>query len=716
MRRASIHRLGPWAVVALVVLFNLWVLRAEATPVHNLNDGGVHRSMIGWAEERWTSGHLPLDGWYPELALGSSRFHHYQSLPHVLTGLLAIPIGSDRAYALTLYLGLALWPIAVFAGGRLLGLGRWRSAAATLVSPLIASAPTLGYEWGSYAWRGYGTWTQLWGMWLLPIAWGLSARAVTRGRSTAWAALVVGMTVAVHLLTGYLALLSLGVLALLRPTRILRRVGRAALVGAGALAIAAWVVVPLLLDRAYTVRDEFSRGKVFYDSFGARRILSWMVSGELFDRGRFPVISILAAVGLLLCLVRWRRDERVRAVVALGLLSMVLFFGRSTLGSALRLLPGSGDLFLRRYVLGVHLAGVYLAGIALAWVGRLALDRSRRFARHRLRRALRPGMVTAGLLIVAIAVLAPAWVERSRWASLGGRWIHEQEQAEATDGADVAALVRIARERGPGRIYAGMRSNWGSTYRVGQVPVYSELLNLDVQAVGFTRPTWSLSSPAEYRFRDTNSAHYDVFDVRYLIQPATRPPPTGAADLVTERGRHALWEVTVDGTVEVVDVGDPISADRTNLGVRIAPWLSSVLPGDGVHPGIAFAAVEAPAPTGTATGDDPPGEVVSSSVDLEEGRASAVVDVRRRAAVILKASFDNRWRVTVDGRELPGQMLAPSLVGRVVPPGRHVVAFEYVPFPRYDLLLVIGVATFAGLLLIPIFRPRTGPHIPGTLR
>ena len=61
------------------------------------------------------------------------------------------------------------------------GRGRPRVAA-------IASAPTLGYEWGSYAWRGDGTWTQVWGMWLLPIAWGLGYRAVVRGRSYAWAA------------------------------------------------------------------------------------------------------------------------------------------------------------------------------------------------------------------------------------------------------------------------------------------------------------------------------------------------------------------------------------------------------------------------------------------------------------------------------------------------------------------------------------------------
>ena len=693
-------------VVAVAVVFNLWVLRAEATPVQNLNDGSVHRSMIGWAEDRWRTGHLPLDGWYPQLALGSSRFHHYQSLPHVVTGIVAIPIGSERAYSWTLYLGLALWPIAVFSGGRLLGLGGWRSAGAALVSPLVASAPTLGYEWGSYAWRGYGTWTQLWGMWLLPFAWGLGYRAVVRGRAYAWAALVVGLTIAVHLLTGYLALLSLGVFVLLRPTRLRERIGRAALVAIGAMLVAAWVVVPLLLDRDFTIQDEFSRGKVFYDSFGARRILSWMVSGELFDRNRIPVITILAGLGLLLCLRRWRRDERARAVVALGLLSLLLFFGRSTLGPLLRLLPGSGDLFLRRYVFGVHLAGLYLAGVAMAWLGRIALARIRT-------RVPRPEVALAALLVVGLVVLAPAWNERRAWAAQGAEWIHEQKEFDATDGADVAALVSIAERRGPGRLYAGSRSNWGNAYRVGQVPVYAELLNLDVDAVGFTRPTWSLSSPAEYRFRDSDPALYDVFDIRYIIQPIDREPAVEAR-LVAERGRHALWEVSGDGPVEVVDTSVPISADRTNLGVRISPWLTSGLPEADVYPAIAFAGVDAPGPTlpDGALPPEPAGRVIEVSLELADGRSFAVVETRRPAAVILKASFDNRWRVSVDGEELQAQMFAPSLVGRVVPPGRHEIEFEYVPFPRYDLLLALGVVTFAALLLLPgrLARRRSSGH------
>jgi hypothetical protein len=250
---------------------------------------------------------------------------------------------------------------------------------------------------------------------------------------------------------------------------------------------------------------------------------------------------------------------------------------------------------------------------------------------------------------------------------------------------------------------------------VGQVPVYAELLNFDADGLGFTRPTWSLSSPAEYRFRDTDPAHYDVFDVPYRIQPSADPVPVDAT-LVAERGRHSLWQIAVDGTIEVVDTGEPITADRTNLGVQIAPWLNSELPEADVHPGIAFAGVEAPvatAPSGVLP-SSPPGTVVDATLALDEGRASATVQMDRPGAVILKASFDNRWRVTVDGEVLDAQMFAPSFVGRMVPPGRHHVTFEYVPFPRYDLLLLIGAGTFVGLLLASRVRRSRGEPTEST--
>ena len=47
---------------------------------------------------------------------------------------------------------------------------------------LPVSATNYGNELGSYVWRGYGMFPQLWGMWLLPIALGLTWRAVDAGR------------------------------------------------------------------------------------------------------------------------------------------------------------------------------------------------------------------------------------------------------------------------------------------------------------------------------------------------------------------------------------------------------------------------------------------------------------------------------------------------------------------------------------------------------
>ena len=420
--------------------------------------------MVRWAESRIREGHLPFDGWYPYLSLGASRFHHYQSLPHIVTAYLSVLLGTDRVYQWTLYLLLSLWPIAVYAGMRLFGWGPWPSALGALVSPLLASKPGLGYEDGSYAWRGYGTWSQLWGMWLLPLAWGLSWRAVAKKGSYALAALAVGLTICVHLLTGYLAVLSIGVWVLLKPPEIVRRAGRAAIVAIGALCVASFMLVPLLLDVSVMPQSEISRGTIYYDSFGAKKILAWMFTGQIFDRGRLlPAISILVLVGFIVCLVRFRRDERARAVLAVGLFSLVLFFGRPTLGPVLKIFPGSSDLFLRRFIMGVHLAGIYLAGVGLAAIGRTVrswLDR------HEI--GWRPSIVTAVFAILVAVVLFPAWSERAAWAEQGRVWIHEQLAADATDGADLVALIDEAEQMGSGRIFAGLRGSGGGCTASGR--------------------------------------------------------------------------------------------------------------------------------------------------------------------------------------------------------------------------------------------------------
>jgi hypothetical protein len=186
-----------------------------------------------------------------------------------------------------------------------------------------------------------------------------------------------------------------------------------------------------------------------------------------------------------------------------------------------------------------------------------------------------------------------------------------------------------------------------------------------------------------------------------MILPKSRPR-TGA-ETIARRHRHVLWENTTSGYVRVVDVLPPIEANRLNLGSRVEDWFRSSLPAKGLFPSIAFVDTPPAPPTTTeeTAPETPAGEVVVEDVDLRDGTATATVVAERPAAVVLKTSFDPRWQVTVDGEPVQPHMMAPSFVGASVPEGRHVVTFTYEPFPRYDVMLVIGGLTLVGLWLGP---------------
>ena len=218
----------------------------------------------------------------------------------------------------------------------------------------------------------------LWGIWPLPIALGLSWRAVSKGERIALVAFVVGLTCAVHFMTGYLVLLAFIVFVLLRPPDLVRRLGRSAIVGLGGLLIFAFVFVPALAGMPYVNVSAFQRGTYWLDSYGPHKVLSWLFRGQVFDSGRLPVVSVLVAVGAILCIVAGA-PKRSRAVpLGLMALSLALYSGRSVVGPVVNYLPGGGGLFLHRYIMGVHLAGLLLAGIGAAWAARGAATLLRR--------------------------------------------------------------------------------------------------------------------------------------------------------------------------------------------------------------------------------------------------------------------------------------------------------------------------------------------------
>ncbi|MBV8951044.1 MAG: hypothetical protein JOZ99_09230, partial [Actinobacteria bacterium] len=634
-RRFQLSTLAPLILVAAAIGFNLWALRDERLVVQNVNDTSVHLAMVKSANQVITSGHLPFDAWWPRVSLGVPQFHVYQSLGHIIAAYVATIFGAATTVQWILYLGLALWPLSVYWGARLFELDRWTAACAAAIAPLLMSITGYGYEHQSYIWRGNGLWSQLWAMWMLPLALPLCWRAVRRGKGYAIAALALGLTFAFHFLTGYLAMAAMVVWILVSPREIGKRVARTAVVGAGALLAIAWVVVPLLVDSRYAAQTMYNRNTFWDDSYGARKILGWLFTGQLFDHGRFPVVTLLVGVGFAVCVVKFRRDERFRAIASVFVLSLVLFFGRATFGPLTKLLPGSDDLLMHRFISGVHLAGILLAGIGAAAIGRslFALTGKVRVPELRM-------VAPVALPVLFVLVLLPAIMQIWSFDRQDASWIHQQRAADSTDGADLQKLVDIVRAAGDARVYAGMTNNWGRAgYDVYATPVYEQLLQRDADAIGFTLRTVSLVSDVEVKFDDQNPDQYDLFNVGYLILPADRAAPKFAT-LIASAGRHRLYRVPTTGYLEVVDTVAPaIKADRRTMGDQPAAFLNSSLLAQRRFPTVAFGGSPAASPS-LAPADDPqgPAGTVQSQYALpDEGQFGGVVQAVRPAVVLLKA-------------------------------------------------------------------------------
>ena len=202
------------------------------------------------------------------------------------------------------------------------------------------SATGIGYEQQAYVWIGYGVWTQLWASFTLPLAWGLElARAPRRSRYCSPRSALMALTIALHFETGYLAL----ILPLLfwpfvagRPLPGAAR--RAAVVLGGAL------LASRVGDRAAprparrgprptrccdrTPLDERLR---------APAVLGWLVTGQLLDHGRMPVVTVLAAYRARARVPALARGRRTRArCSSRSVLCLLLSFGRGDVRRARR--------------------------------------------------------------------------------------------------------------------------------------------------------------------------------------------------------------------------------------------------------------------------------------------------------------------------------------------------------------------------------------------
>jgi hypothetical protein len=738
--RGRQRHLLPWAVVGVAVAWNLWELRATIAPATYLNDSVMAEEMTRFATAQLHAGHDPLTTWFPYLGLGSPQFLHYQSAPAIVTGTVGLLWGADTAFRWSLYLLWCLWPVAVYASARLFGIRPLAAALAAAVAPLLASVPGVGYEQHAYVWNGYGIWSQLWASWALPFAWALSWRAMTDKRFLAPAAALVALTAAFHFESGYLAFAAVVIFPWLARRDLRYRVARAAVLLLTSMLASAWVWLPLLLYARWAALSQALAGTPLVNGYGAHQVLGWLVTGRAFDNGRLPVISLLVAAGLLAVLAGWRDAGEGRAFAVLFGVGLLLSFGRTTFGELVRIIPGSTDLFFRRFFMGSQLAGIYLAGLGAAAIA----ERGVRLAAAAAVRLRRRGLPWLGWLAAALAVaagvvyLSPAWRSLGRYDAANAANIGHQRTAEIAGSPKLNAIVSYIRHHPDGRVYAGTPYNWGARFTLGFVPVYRYLASQDLDAVGFSLRTASLMSQPELHFDGRNLGDYALFGIRYLILPTWERPFAGTVP-VMRAGRFQLLRLPGNSYIRVVDTVGSVTANRADIGSMTARYIRSPLPGEGRYLTVGFAGGTPAPPTlpassipspraapglpsgrgrtaparrpAAAPALTPPGTVLREQVDLADGTATAEVTATRWAVVVLSASFDPGWSISVDGRPAATEMVAPALVAVTVPPGTHQVVFRYHGFAAYPELLALAL-----LSLLAVARETGGFRLPRAAR
>ena len=697
-------------LLLFAVSFNLAALYPEvAIKAPMLNDGVLHVLALERVAAAMENGLVPVDLWLPSIALGYPLFHYYQHLPYIVQAslfhLLQDKVALLDLFRWTNYLLLSFFPLSIYWSMRRFGFQRLVAAMSGLVASLLATNGLYGFDFSSYIWSGYGLYTQLWGMFLLPPALATGAVYVRTGRGILPATLLLAAAALSHLLLGYLAVVSLAALffaPLLGPlkdekaSQHLWRAGKRLLLLFVLLAlVTAYFWLPFELDSPYLNHSVWEEaGKL--DAYGMRWTLTALANGELFDYGRFPALTLLAAAGFGICLWRWK-EERYRVPVILSLLWLLLYFGRPTWGVLLDLLPLSSAIHLHRFIAGVHLGGIFLMGIALAlpWQWALAKDKV--------------SSLTA-VAILTLLLLFPVYRERGAYLANNERLMAESKAAADLEKDDLDLLLATLQELPPGRVYAGSGANWGKDYRIGAVPLYAILNSAGLDMVGYLYHALSFNADIEVLFDESRVEHYELFNVRYVVAPTGREFPDFVHH-VTTAGRHSLYQIRTSGYFELVNSEETLPIDNAHYFTAVSHWLNSDGPEKKENPTLvmqgAFAALGRQLAARGGCETNPLAQapthplysrLISESVDNDT--YSAVVYVERPSCLMLKTTYHPNWHATVDGVETATTMIMPSYVGLKVATGTHLVHVHYSPRPQDKLLPLIAIVTLSFILFL----------------
>lgn len=708
--KSSNDRVVALSLLAAVLTANAVGLAPELTISRvDLNDNVMHYPLIAGMVQAIERGDNPFDWWAPEWSLGYPVLRTYQPLGHAIVAsayfALFKSVSLMTVFVWVRYLSVALLPLTFFITARLLSRPPLTAAAAAILSPLISTQGLYGIEYGSYLWAGSGLFAQAIACHFTLLTIGFAYRAIRNGRLLAVTGLLLGLTFLAHFIYGYIAALTICLLALMpdRDTPRAARIGRTVWVGAIAFVVAAFELLPLWLDGSI-INHSLWEMTAKWDSFGAIQVTKWLFTGELLDHGRLPVLTLLAAAGAVMYFrdvvdLRKSRDAADTFILLGATLWILMFFGRPFWGPLLTLAGVLPDVQLHRVIGGVHIFLVLLAATQLSAMWR----------------ALSGKIHIAAVALITIILLFPMVRERERYLANNRKWGYASLTAYEANRPAIEKAVTMARERG-GRAFAGLAASWGRTFKIGDPTLYAYLSEARMPALSLMFHSMSLTSEIMTLFDETDAVQYRLFDVRTVIAPSN-----GSVRLarflapLLRTGPLEIYAAPGNSHFDIVDAAFAVKTSRNNFYDINDRWMSSDWVANRRHllldfyddaPG-AMERIPADAPLPPSAPHSPPGAVLYEHQEGDEYRAE--VQAARDSYVLFKETWHKNWRALVDGQPVRTAMLSPGFVGIPVAAGRHRVSLNYQP-EKWQAILAAG-GFLIGLFLIALERRRLLPEV-----
>lgn len=641
----------------------------------------------------------------------------------------------------------------------------------------------------------------------VPIAW---RRFLPNMRGPyPWAVLFTTAQVAGHLGLGLLMFIAIGIAGITpalkrfldrEPIRdvwedLLHGIARVAFIAVPSIGLLSYWILPSMLLASYH-NISFWDPVWKFDSYGVAEVLVNLANGLLFDFDRYPVFTVLTLLGVFVpffvskkssfSLIHNKDSSKVdnkqwsngtmeqhtrptpqttnyqllsTSLSILFIFWLLLYFGRTTWGGLIDLIPGMVEFHISRLIVMLHLLSMFLVPIALIWLAeKLPIWLQTLGEKFKKTIPAIPPLAVALILTAFAALLSyPSTIKYASWNDVlikqaNGNW----NKAKASVQDLFATLYALPQ----GRIFAGRGGGYGKDFRVAETPYYMFISTFGYPTIAWLPETWSMNSDTEQYFSENNLEHYALFNLSYVLAPPSEKPqpfwrliketpswnlyavdtrtkfsivPPEVLSLSKDEGGQSIVppEASRKGglSTNYIGVGTSptvIRTDKNHLVNLVHLWVQSDYHIKGIYPELTYKPIELgdPRPQFSMVDEamyklrdgsihslmgqppvyksDPPPMTVSQTETIGEMEYRATVTLSKECSnciALLRQTAHPNWKAWIDGKPAKPFTVMPFYSAvNITQSGTHTIVFRYEPSGIKVFLMVLGILA-SGILL-----------------